>query len=296
MNIAGVTFRQSFFETNGSTLCVLSAGDKAAKPVVCVHGFPDTPHTFEHQISVLLEQGFRIVLPFLRGYPPSSTGKAIDYFPLRLAEDLLSVVDEYCGGKALLLGHDWGAMASYAAAHLSPEKIEKMLVAAVPPGGAFMRAGGDLKQAWRSRYAILFQFGSPMTAWMCKNNGQGIDWLWSYWSPSWHYSEKDIADVKHCLTQEGAMYAATEYYRQLFRGTIKDRSFMDALVAPIKVDTLLLQGRDDGCIGADFFDNLDEFFEASWQKTIIDGAGHFMHREKPEAFNQAMLSFFDSET
>ena len=92
------------------------------------------------------------------------------------------------------------------------------------------------------------------------------------------------------------MYAATEYYRQLFKGTIKDRSFMQALTAPIKVDTLLCQGGDDDCIGPDFFENLDEFFEARWQKTIIDGAGHFMHREKPEAFNQAMLSFFGSET
>ena len=295
MLIADTEFQQHQMVSADATLSVLTVGDVKAKPIICVHGFPDTPHTFEHQIQPLLDAGFRIILPFLRGYPPSSSGKGVNYSVRSLAADIEAIIDQFCDGKCYLLGHDWGAITSYALASIAYDKIEKMIVAAVPPFAALIRAGGDLQQAWRSRYALLFQLGAPMTAWMRRSHAQGLDWLWSYWSPSWQYSAKEIADVKHCLLQDGAMYAATQYYRQLFKDALLDRDFMQQLSGNIQVPTLVTQGLDDGCIGAEYFLSLEQFFDAPFELLQVPAAGHFMHRENPDCFNRAMLDFLIGE-
>ena len=40
--------------------------------VLCLHGFPDTAHSFRHQMPMLVEAGFHVVAPFMRGYAPTS--------------------------------------------------------------------------------------------------------------------------------------------------------------------------------------------------------------------------------
>ena len=273
----------------------LQRGEANAKPIVCLHGFPDTPHTFIYQFPVLLEAGYRLVVPFLRGYPPSQTGKGVDYYPTRLGEDLIEIIDQFCGGSAEVLGHDWGALSAYVAAQLDMTKITKMIVVAVPPFKVFETSFGDFAQIKRSRYALFFQLGPIANWWMRKNNCQGLDWLWSYWSPAWKYTEEDIQPLKDCLGQPQAMESATAYYRALVLRSFIDRSFMNLCMETIHVPTLLCQGSNDGCIGGEFFENADIAFEADYEKVVINNSGHFMHREQPEQFNQAMLKFLEGK-
>jgi pimeloyl-ACP methyl ester carboxylesterase len=274
---------------NGVRLRVLTAGEETGQPVICLHGFPDTPHTFEHQYPLLLQQGYRIIAPWQRGYPPSQTGSDIDYFPQRLIEDATALVEFSGRDDVILLGHDWGAMACFGAAQQVPEKIAVMIVIAVPHATAFARAGGYLTQAWRSRYAMFFQLG-PLANWvMRRNNMAGLDYLWSYWSPDWDYTEADIQPLKDCLGQPGAMAAATGYYRATVRGAMRDKRFSELLLRVTSVPTLVCAGLNDGCIGADYFAAMDEGFSGQWRFVGIEGAGHFVHREAPQQFNQALL-------
>ncbi len=294
MYIGHIELNEAYIQVNGVCLLVLSAGNTDGQLVVCVHGFPDTPHTFMHQLQPLIDEGYYVVIPFMRGYAPSQTGPDVDYFPQRLSEDILALIDHFSDNPAIILGHDWGAIAAYGAAQLAPDKIDKMITAAVPPFKVFSTAGGDLKQSWRSRYAVLFQCG-PLANWsMRKNNCSGLDWLWGYWSPTWHYSPEDIQPLKDCLSQGGAMEAATGYYRAMVRGSIADTRFAKLLMEPISVPTIVFSGTDDGCISPVFFDDLSESFSDEWQSISIQDAGHFMHREKPEPFNTAMLTFLRS--
>lgn len=289
--IGKITFQEEYLSINDCCLMVLTAGALEGKPIICLHGFPDTPHTFEHQFQVLLDAGYRIIVPFMRGYAPSQSGAGLDYFPLRLSEDVIALIDHYTQGSAVILGHDWGAIAAYGAAQIAPEKITKMIVAAVPPFKAFEQTRGDMKQLWRSRYAMLFQCG-PLANWfMRRRNCAGLDWLWSYWSPTWRYTEADIQPLKDCLSQYGAMEAATGYYRAMLRGSIANSHYFTMLTSAVSVPTMVCRGLEDGCISPAFFEHLDGSFTASWQLLSIEGAGHFMHREKPDIFNHALLKY-----
>ena len=287
-----VNFSERAVAVNGICLQVLEAGNPEGVPVICLHGFPDTPHGFVHQYPALLDAGYRVLAPFMRGYPPSQSGGDVDYFPLRLAEDTVALIDTLCAGRALLLGHDWGAVASFAAAQLAPDKIEKMVVAAIPHGQAFKHAGFDLRQLWLSRYAVFFQLGLPANQAMRWRNMAGLDYLWSRWSPDWSYTEEDIQPLKACLGQPGAMESATAYYRAAVWGSRREKHFVDLMMAPTTVPTLVCAGANDACIAPRFFDAMDEGFSGEWRLEKIADAGHFMHRERPHQFNEAMLSFF----
>ncbi len=292
--IGDVELEAQQVRVNGIHLTVLTAGNENAKPLLCLHGFPDTPDTFIHQYQVFIDAGYKIVAPYLRGYPPSETGKHVDYLPLRLGEDVVALIDEFCGGSAYMISHDWGAVAAYFANQIAPEKIKAMVASAVPPFKVFETSVGDIKQAWRSRYAIFFQLGCVANWWTRRNNLQGLDWLWGYWSPTWQYTLENIQPLKDCLGQAGAMEAATQYYRSMTWGAMTHKDFLQTLMAPIEVPCLMAQGSNDGCIGAEFFEDLTACFTGEWEKIVIEGGGHFMHREKPEPFNQAALKFLEN--
>jgi pimeloyl-ACP methyl ester carboxylesterase len=295
MEIGGVTFvEETVSSRDGTRLCVLVAGEEAGSPILCLHGFPDPPHTFRYQFKILIESGFRLVVPFLRGYPPSQTGKN-DYYGTRLLEDAETILDRYAGErKSVLLGHDWGALVGYSVATFCPERLEKLVTVAVPPFPAFENTGASLGQFWSSRYMLFFQLG-PIANWcMRRKHLAGLDYLWSYWSPDWKYTEEDIAPLKACLGQPGAMEAATGYYRAMLWRSIRDQSFVEVMRQPLKVPTLMVGGLNDGCISPDYYKDLTGCFESGWLLASIENAGHFVHCEKPDEFNQHLMEFLSA--
>src|SRR5258708_5383113 len=108
--------------------------------VLCLHGFPDTAHSFRHQMPALSDAGYHVVAPFMRGYAP--TGPAPDgrYDLGALAEDAINLIDALGEKEAIVFGHDWGAVASYQAAASAPNRVRKLITAAVPYGTNFFQA------------------------------------------------------------------------------------------------------------------------------------------------------------
>src|SRR5687768_10783627 len=82
--------------------------------VIVAHGFPDHPPTFAPVIAGLAARGLDVVAPWMRGYVPSTTAGPFDVD--QLGADLLAVARALSAGRpAYLVGHDWGAIATYAA-------------------------------------------------------------------------------------------------------------------------------------------------------------------------------------
>ncbi|MBP9053498.1 MAG: alpha/beta fold hydrolase, partial [Ilumatobacteraceae bacterium] len=107
---------------NGVDFGYLTAGDPAAPLALCVHGFPDSAHTWRHLLPRLAEAGFRAVAPFQRGYAPTSVPADGRYQTGVLAQDMNMLHEALGGGgDAVIIGHDWGAPATYGAAVLGPE-------------------------------------------------------------------------------------------------------------------------------------------------------------------------------
>src|SRR5690606_30521899 len=88
-------------------------------------------------LPALADAGYRAVAPFLRGYAPSEVPDDGRYQTAALALDACALHDALGGdGDAVIVGHDWGAMATYIAANHEPSRWRKVVAMAVPPAGA----------------------------------------------------------------------------------------------------------------------------------------------------------------
>ena len=272
---------------NGVEFAYLEAGQGPL--VLCLHGFPDTAWGFVPVLEHLAAAGYRAVAPFMRGYPPSAVPADGDYRIITLGRDVLALIQALGSPSAFLVGHDWGAAASYAAAALAPGRIEKMVTAAVPHLQRFLFSP-SLRQIKRSRYMGFFQLPALPERRIVADDFKWLRALIREWSPGWKFSEADFAPLKATFSDPARLSAALAYYRAMPRG-LAERESRALLYTPIRVPTRIIRGADDGCIGPEMFEGQEKFFTAGYDLVTLPGAGHFMQCEQPEAFAQAVLGF-----
>src|SRR5947199_7131294 len=107
-------------EAGGVEFAYLSVGEGPL--ALCLHGFPDSPHTWDGLLPGLADRGFRAVAPWMRGYAPTDVPGDGRYQAGALVADAIALHDALGGdGEAVIIGHDWGAFAAYGAAARAPE-------------------------------------------------------------------------------------------------------------------------------------------------------------------------------
>jgi pimeloyl-ACP methyl ester carboxylesterase len=99
--------------TPAVTLRVLTWGAEDAPIALCLHGFPDTAYGWRKVAPLLVEAGYRVVAPYVRGYAPSSIPTDGSYHMGAVMDDALRVLDAVGPtGRDVIIGHDWGAYAA----------------------------------------------------------------------------------------------------------------------------------------------------------------------------------------
>jgi len=281
--------------------------------VLCLHGFPDHRGSWRHQLPALAEAGFHVVAPNLRGYEPSSqpearwaspfsrssTGRAAHAYHLtRLGEDVVAWLDDLGEGRVHLVGHDWGAAIATIAAQLIPDRVASLTTLAVPPlhrMGAMIRARPTaLSKLW---YMAFFQLRGLSDRALLARDGAFIRRLWASWSPGWTCPEPAMRAVLDALSRPGVASAALAYYRHapdIF--TDAGRRSWRLLRARVKVPALAMAGALDGCMDSALYDvgiSADDF-EAGVTFERVEGAGHFLHQERPEVVNRLLIDWLAS--
>jgi pimeloyl-ACP methyl ester carboxylesterase len=268
--------------TNGIEMAYLEDGPDDGPLAICLHGFPDSAHTFRFLLPTLAGAGFHTVAPFLRGYAPTAVPTDGDYTQATLAADINGLHDALGGDeRAVLIGHDWGAGLAYGASAIAPERWRRVVAAAVPPSGSMANAFFDYAQIKRSFYIFFFQ--TPLADMVvAMNDLEFIDRLWADWSPGYDATE-DLKYVKESLRDPANLTAAIGYYRAIFSS--------GGIPGGGPQPTLYLHGNTDGCLDVGLTANAEAHLPPGSKVEIIDGAGHFMHVEKPDVVNKLILDW-----
>ena len=267
----------AFVEANGPRFGFFAEGDGPL--VLLMHGFPDTPHTWDHVRPALAAAGFRAVSPFMRGYAPTSIPEDDAYTTRDLGNDVLALIEALGYQSAILVGHDWGALAAYAAAHLAPERVAKLVIVGLPHPRTIRRSLGN---AWKVRHFFAFKLPGATRRFRRDDFAQ-VDVLYKRWSPVWDVPPSELEAVKNVFAAPGSAHAALGYYRRL---ELEPADFMKE---PIRVPTLAFAGLTD-LIAPEVYVQGKWMFANEYRVECLPG-GHFMHRESPEQFAKALLEF-----
>lgn len=240
--------------------------------VLLLHGFPDTAHTWDAVRPALAADGFRVVCPFMRGYPPTEAPSTDEYDSDALGRDVLALIEALGVEDAIVVGHDWGASATYSAAGLDPERLRAVVTMAVPHPASLRPTPRLL---WSFRHFVTLR-RKRAAAKIRRDDLAMIDTLVRRWSPAWDVPPEETEIAKATLRQPGALEAALGYYRCL------DRRPTPGQRRPITVPAAAFAGTDD-IISPDLYEQARARYRDHYEVVRVPG-GHFMHREHPERF------------
>ncbi|MGC5011724.1 alpha/beta fold hydrolase [Streptosporangium sp. DT93] len=272
---------------NGVEFTYLAQGEGPL--ALCLHGFPDTAHTWRHLLPELAGRGYRAVAPFMRGYAPTAIPADGAYEGGALIADACALHEALGGdGDAVLIGHDWGAFPVYGATAFAPERWRRAVAMAVPPTAAMSDVFLDYDQLKRSFYIFLFQTWAAEAA---ASRDGFIEGLWRDWAPGYDATE-DVALVRRSLGDPANLAAAIGYYRAML-GSVPPTGRYAAEQAATggQVPILYLHGTRDGALGIGLTERAAAFLPPGSRVEHVAEAGHFPHLERPREVNDLVLDW-----
>jgi pimeloyl-ACP methyl ester carboxylesterase len=263
----------------GVTLEVKDEG--RGDPVLLLHGFPDSSRLWRKQIPVLVEAGFRVVAPDLRGFGESDRPSQVrDYTMPKILADLRAVLDALGIDRASVVGHDWGAIAAWGLAGWHPERVDRLVAVSVGHPKSFLRAALSSGQAIRSLYALFFQIPHLSEAAI-----RAGDWALLRRSLG---RAHDFEHYLRDLSRPGALTAALNWYRA--NGRVDRLARYPNVSAP----TLGIIGSRDAALGRDQMAGSGRYVNAAWRYEIIPG-GHWLPLTRADELNRLLLGFLRHE-
>lgn len=308
-------------ETNGINMHIAEQGEGPL--VILCHGFPELAYSWRHQIPALAEAGFHVVAPDQRGYGKTDRPEAIEaYHIFNLVGDIVGLVHALGEEKAVIMGHDWGAMVAYNAALLRPDVFYALGLLSVPYGprawgGRSQIEGMKLMAGDEQLYILYFQEPGVAEAEMEKDvRGAMIKTLYALsgdpppeqrWNPmvekgkgfteamalpkslpSW-LTEEDVDFFTEAFKETG-FAGGINWYRNM-HWNWEMTPFLSE--AKIHQPSLFVAGEHDGVITMTerAYGNLETAMPNLTKKVLIPGAGHWVQQERPEEVNELLIEF-----
>ena len=263
-------------ETNGVTLDVAVEGE--GRPVVLVHGFPDTKRLWSKVVPSLRDAGYQVIVPDMRGYGASSKPAEVDAYSMpMLAIDLVGILDHLGHERAHFVGHDWGAAAVWATAAFAADRVDHLVAMSVGHPTAFASAG--MAQREKSWYMLLFQYTDLAEDWLTRDG-------WANFREWSHHPDADAVIAE--LERNGSLTPGLNYYRATLTP--------DALTGP-PMELPPIQAPTMGVWSTGDFALLEEQMTGSakyvneFRYERVDGPGHWMQWEAPDKVSALLRDF-----
>ena len=288
-------------ETPVLNIACEESGSATGFPVIFLHGFPDDAHAWDDVAPPLAKAGYRVIVPWLRGYgatrfrDPAAPRTAEQ---AAIGQDVIDLADALKLDRFAVGGYDWGGRAAAVAAALYPGRVS----AAVLIGGYTIQDTISPPQPSMSPQAeerIWYQwyFNTERGRLGLEKNRKALcRYLWQTWSPTWKFSDDMYDKAAASFENPDFVDCVIHSYRHRYQNAPGEPRFLAverelATRPKITCPVIALYGADDG-----FGRPLQNSSPAERAvlpglvaHRVVQGAGHFMPREKPEAVSSAML-------
>jgi epoxide hydrolase A/B len=295
---------------SGFHLSTYLAGEGPA--VVFVHGFPDLAIGWQHQLSAVAEQGFRVIAPDMRGYGGSSCPLSVEAYTLdELTGDLVALLDVLGIDKAVFVGHDWGGFVTWAMPVLHPERVSGVAAVCTPympfPSVATHSdlVGGETER----QYVAWFQLPGEAERYMDQHVADIVSKIFRTAPPLEEVYAAAFADGKlnmnpflgieeapllgeSLLDREASEHYVAAFTRTGFRGGINwyrnidnnAEAHPDVGVIPLSLPCLMLMADRDPALRPEFAADMPERC-SDLEMHLIENAGHWVQREQAGIVN-----------
>lgn len=273
-------------------------GDPHGDPVVLLHGFPYDVHSYAEVTPLLVEAGYRVVVPHLRGHGPTrfrSDTTARSGQQAALGADVLAFIDALALDEPVLAGYDWGGRAACVVAALWPERISGL----VSVNGYLIQdiaaAQNPIRPALEAGFWYFWYFATERGRRGLEADRRGIaEVIWRRNSPEWGFTDADLDRAAAAFDNPDYVDVVLHSYRHRL-GLATGAAEYDALeqrlasTPTISVPTITLDGTADGNFPATDGSQHAHLFTGPREHRQVPHAGHHLPAEAPHAFAQAVV-------
>ena len=249
------------------------------RPVVLLHGFPDTGRLWRHQAPALADAGFRVIVPDMRGYGRSDKPADVRaYAVMALAGDVLAVMGAEGVDRAHVVGHDWGAAVAWGLAALAGDRVDHLVALSVGHPATFRAEG--FEQHEKSWYMLLFQFAGVAEQWLSADG-------WANFRAWGRHPDTDAVVAE--LEANGSLTPGLNYYR----ANVPPEAWLTAgrQLPPVTAPTMGVWSSGDIALTERQMASSGRHVTGGWRYERLDGPGHWMQLEAPDALNALLIDF-----
>ena len=276
----------------------VDAGSAGSPAVVLLHGWPYDIHSFVDVAPLLTAAGYRIIVPYLRGYGSTrflSTEAARNGQQSVLAHDIIDLLDALKIQKATLAGFDWGARTANIVAALWPERCNALvsvsgyLIGNQEAGTVPLPPKAELQ--WWYQYYFATDRGRRGYE---KYRRDFAKLIWQIASPKWNFDEATFDRSATAFDNPDHVSIVIHNYRWrlgLAEGEAQYDDLEKRLAAGpvIAVPTITLEGDANGAPHPEPDSYAKKFSGKYAHRAINGGIGHNLPQEAPRAFAQAIM-------
>ncbi len=277
----------------------LEDGPNDGTPVILLHGFPYDVHAYAEVMPQLAAAGHRVIVPYLRGYGPTSflaANTPRSGQQAVLAHDLLALMDALSIPRAALAGYDWGGRAACIVAALWPERVTGLVTGNGYNVHNIPESGNPGLPENEYRYWYQYYFHGERGRKALEENRFGVcRLLWSLWSPNWDFDDATYARTAAAFDNPDFVEVVIHSYRHryaLVSGDPAAESAEERLARQpaISVPAIAIDGDGDGVIPLGGCADHQHHFTGSYERRVVERVGHNLPQEAPGEFTQAILA------
>lgn len=274
------------------------SGPPAGFPVLLLHGFPYDPRAYDEVAPPLVSAGYRVIVPYLRGYGETrfvSASTMRSGQQAAIGRDLLDLMDALNIPKAVLVGFDWGGRAACVVSALWPERVRGLVSCT---GYTIQDIAASAKPATpeqENRLWYQYYFHTERgRAGLQANRHDFCKLLWKLWSPNWNFDDATYDRTAASFDNPDFVDVVIHSYRHRFGYAAGDPMYeaIETALAKqpaITVPTIVLQGGGDGVNSAGGLAAQARFFTGRYDRRLIPRIGHDVPQEAPKETARAAL-------